>query len=423
MNQHLTVQQLSSALDGALLGPSLEVVVRHLAVCADCRERQSRLVRHDDVLRRLLSPEVDESFLDALGSRAEDIAVAITRGVPPPAMATTVPLLHEEDPYQSGEPPMDPSLGVERLVAQEGGYGRIGMKPTGSTHPPEADPAEAQRWLEALENGQTADPNTFTMPPRHPSEGESSAYGLPQWLEEPAPGPHAPSAPREPQHLRLVPTPDETPMAYGDPLEADPAYADPMDEYAEADPYAYRSPIPQDPHTPRTLMPMSLDPYGQRITEPEPSYVPPNWVPPRHVPPAHPSSSASAYAQAPRTEHEEPAGDALQSGYATRESAIAASRRLELDEKRARALQRHWLIAGASVFVLLLIVLALQLVPAARLKPAAPSEPSPAHAPDLSSASSRPPVEEVVPPPQEAPADSGEVAPEDAPEDTSSVEP
>ena len=51
---HLTVQQLSASLDGALTGPSLELVVRHLAACHDCRDRQARLAKHDDALRRLL---------------------------------------------------------------------------------------------------------------------------------------------------------------------------------------------------------------------------------------------------------------------------------------------------------------------------------------------------------------------------------
>ena len=40
---HLTVQQLSASLDGSLAGPSLELVVRHLAVCHECRDRQARL--------------------------------------------------------------------------------------------------------------------------------------------------------------------------------------------------------------------------------------------------------------------------------------------------------------------------------------------------------------------------------------------
>ena len=398
MNQHLTVQQLSSALDGALVGPSLEVVVRHLAVCVDCRDRQSRLVRHDDVLRRLLSPEAGEAFLEALGARAEDVAVAIARGTPPPPLVTSVPLLHEEDPYASGEPPVDPGLGSDRFVAQEGGYGRIGMKPTGSTQPPEADAAEARRWLDALENG-PADARAFTESPQGP-EPEATAFGLPQWIEDRA-GHGAPPS-REPQPLRLVPAPEPLPP---------PFYDESLERHAEGDPYAPPAsmPLPADPYTPRTLMPISLDPYGQRISEPMPEPPPP-----------------PVYAQAPRERDASASASAPEPGYATRGTALAAARRRAIEEARVRGLKRHWLIAGASVCVLLLIVLALQLVPAAKMKPAPSTESPPAvgsGTQDLSSASSRAPVEEVVPPkPADVPVDTSVFA-EDAPEDSTGVEP
>jgi hypothetical protein len=405
VSHHLTVQQLSSALDGALLGPSLEVVVRHLAVCADCRDRQSRLVRHDDVLRRLLSPEAGEAFLEALGARAEDIAVAIARGVQPPPMATTVPLLHEEDPYQPSEPPMDPRLGLDRLVAQEGGYGRIGMKPTASTQPPESDAAEARRWLDAAETGTPVDPGAFVSDPRGASGPDSSMFALPQWIEERA-SHSAPPPSREPQHLRLVPAPEEPPP-FGAP-----------EGYREVDPYA-----------PRTLMPISRtpDPYPSRMPE----------YPPADAPPP-------AYAQAPRNHaefdepHHEPARYATaESGYATRGSAIAAARRRALEEARLRGLKRHWWIAGASVCVLLVIVLALQFAPAKKQKgSAAPrlefargdssalAPPVGTGSPETQSASSRVPIDEVVPPkPRDVPADSEDVFLEDAPEDSVSIEP
>src|SRR5437762_12023564 len=102
---HVTVQQLSAALDGALTGPSLELVVRHLAACHECRDRQARLVKHDDALRRLLAPEPRDLFLVDLTRRAEELVSAITRGMPAPAIVTSVPLQHEEDPYLPVEPP------------------------------------------------------------------------------------------------------------------------------------------------------------------------------------------------------------------------------------------------------------------------------------------------------------------------------
>ncbi len=396
MNHHLTVQQLSSALDGALTGPSLEVVVRHLAACTDCRERQSRLVRHDDVLRRLLAAETEEAFLEALGSRGEDIAVAIARGVQPPPMATTVPLIDEEDPYQPGEPPLDPALGLDRLVAQEGGYGRIGMKPTASTQAPEADADEARRWLAAAENA--TDPNAFAAGPQDPTRHDQPEFELPSWMDESAARrTSASTPPREPQRLWLVPTPGETPtLPFGT-----------SDIGDEDDPYSHRS-----------LMPMSMDPHMARRPASMPAY-----------PPALPPSS---YAQMPGAypeSFEEPMAPApAETGYATRGSAIAAARRRAQDARR-RGLQRHWLIAGGSVGVLLLIVLALQLAPAKDKSGAiagqgADSARAVPGAPDLRSASSPTPVDEVVPPtPRDAPADSAGASAEDAPEDSSNVEP
>jgi hypothetical protein len=83
---HLTVQQLSAALDGALGGPSLELVVHHLAHCHECRDRQARLARNDDALRRLLSQDPHDFFLDDLERRVESLVVAIMRGLPVPPM-------------------------------------------------------------------------------------------------------------------------------------------------------------------------------------------------------------------------------------------------------------------------------------------------------------------------------------------------
>lgn len=399
---HLTVQQLSSALDGALVGPSLEVVVRHLAVCGDCRDRQSRLVRHDDVLRRLLSPEAGEAFLEALGSRAEDIAVSIVRGVQPPPMATTVPLLHEEDPYQPGEPPMDPSLGLDRLVAQEGGYGRIGMKPTGTTQPPESDADEARRWLDAVENGTHGDPNAYGADPQDLSRHDSPAFELPSWMEDRGTrGASASPPPREPQRLWLVPTPGETPTL---PFAA----TDP----AEADPYGHRS-----------LMPMSVDPHAARMPASMPGYPPASAPPPSYAQPSDPYSESFE-------EPPPPAYATLETGYATRGTAIAAARRRAQDEARRRGLQRHWLIAAASVCVLLLIVLALQLTPPKDKSAVAGKATMPRDSlvipgsSELRSASSPTPVDEVVPPmPRDVPADSADVFAEDAPEDSLSGEP
>jgi len=199
---HLTVQQLSSALDGALGGPSLELVVRHLARCHECRDRQARLARFDDALRRLLAVDPHEFFLDDLGRRAESIVVAVARGLPVPPMVTSLPLIDDEDPYEAVEPPPEvrPELGRAAELARHAGFGRIGLKPTASAQAPASDPEQADRMLEALASGDTADfeeltARDFDAPDAGTDAGDAEAEGipdgpvfdLPEWVKEGAP--------------------------------------------------------------------------------------------------------------------------------------------------------------------------------------------------------------------------------------------
>lgn len=185
---HLTVQQLSAALDGALTGPSLELVVRHLAACHECRDRQSRLTKHDDALRRLLAQDPGEEFMDELTKRAEAWVLAIARGTPEPIPHASVPLPHEEDPASPVEPPPPPprpELGRAGELASEAGWGRIGLKPTASTHAPESEPEEAHRLLEATERGELSDSTGLTGKGRReqpPVDGP--VFDLPAWLQE-----------------------------------------------------------------------------------------------------------------------------------------------------------------------------------------------------------------------------------------------
>ncbi len=204
---HLTVQQLSAALDGALGGPSLELVVHHLAHCHECRDRQARLARNDDVMRRLLALDPHDFFLDDLERRVEALLVAIMRGLPVPPMVTTSPLQGDEDPYQPAEPPLPerPELGRAGTIAQEAGFGRIGLKPAASTQAPQSDPVEAQRLLEALERGDTGDFTELTAHGMHePTELDGPVFDLPGWIKQRAPSdPGSKSRPREVQKLNL----------------------------------------------------------------------------------------------------------------------------------------------------------------------------------------------------------------------------
>jgi hypothetical protein len=208
---HLTVQQLSSALDGALGGPSLELVVRHLARCHECRDRQARLARFDDALRRLLAQDPHEFFLEDLGRRSESIVVAVARGLPVPPMVTSIPLIDDEDPYEAMEPPPEvrPELGRAAELARHAGFGRIGMKPTAPAQAPAADPEQAQRMLEALSSGDTADFEELTARDLGAGDaaggvGEAEAeegpdgpvFDLPAWVKEGAPRRRATPRPR-----------------------------------------------------------------------------------------------------------------------------------------------------------------------------------------------------------------------------------
>lgn len=79
--RHLTVQQLSASLDGALVGVSLELVVRHLATCRECRDRHARLSKQDDTLRHLLGWDPGAQFFEDASIRIEAILDAESRGV------------------------------------------------------------------------------------------------------------------------------------------------------------------------------------------------------------------------------------------------------------------------------------------------------------------------------------------------------
>ncbi len=270
---HLTVQQLSASLDGALTGPSLELVVRHLAACHDCRDRQARLAKHDDALRRLLAQEPKDIFLDDLTRRAESLVTAISRGLPAPVMVTSVPLLHEEDPYAPAEPPPLPSrpeLGRSGEMAKLAGWGRIGMKPTASTHAPPSDPAEAQRMLEALGSGNADDFTELTaQESQEDSRIDGPMFDLPAWIKDQSGrvGPRV-EGPREVPRLSLF-------------FEELDAHAAGMtreavnevfrrDEAPEAPPFADESLAPE---------PLAHDlPVNDPVPPEHAAYAPPRWT-------------------------------------------------------------------------------------------------------------------------------------------------
>ena len=88
--RHVTVQQLSAFIDGALAGVSRELVTRHLAACADCRERHALWHIYDEVLQRVLSWEPNERTMEEASARVELTLTAERRGLPPPEFTSVL---------------------------------------------------------------------------------------------------------------------------------------------------------------------------------------------------------------------------------------------------------------------------------------------------------------------------------------------
>lgn len=90
---HLTIQQVSASLDGALDGVSLELVVRHLGSCRDCRDRHARLSKQDDAMRRMLAFEPTELAMSDAVARVDAVLAAEVRGdTQPMVLAVQAPV-------------------------------------------------------------------------------------------------------------------------------------------------------------------------------------------------------------------------------------------------------------------------------------------------------------------------------------------
>jgi hypothetical protein len=446
---HLTVQQLSASLDGALTGPSLELVVRHLAACHDCRDRQARLAKHDDALRRLMGQEPTDIFLDDLTRRAEALATAIARGMPAPVMVTSVPLLHEEDPFAPVEPPPlppRPELGKSGQMAKEAGWGRIGVKPTASTQAPQSDPEEAQRMLEALASGSSDDFTELTSQgPEAHTPVDGPVFDLPAWIKDQSGMGKRPAGPREVPKLDLFfedlheHAPGMTREAMNEAFRRDSEPEQPGREASE------RMPEPHDDAT-----------GGESVPAAHAAYAPPGWsgdsraredVAPAdgewfdvgrqepdagyapaesavHAPagwefePPPPADPAQA-AWAPEARHP---GSPDPGAYPQAFPAPFGEQRADLypasSPRRAAGMDPVAVLAIATVAALFLIVLTLQLVPAASRTPGhanshglsggkfpqeqvpgrGAEEPAPAAPkPHVRTAESPPPVDQIVP--------------------------
>jgi anti-sigma factor RsiW len=89
--RHVSVQQLSAFVDGALSGVSRELVTRHLATCGACRDRHQRWRESGETLQRALSWMPDERLLDDWSARIELAITAERKGLPVPGFSSALP--------------------------------------------------------------------------------------------------------------------------------------------------------------------------------------------------------------------------------------------------------------------------------------------------------------------------------------------
>jgi hypothetical protein len=84
---HLTVHQVSAHLDGALVGTSLDLVVRHLKQCEACRGELAALRAQDQVLARLIAHDPGEAWFEEFHEELERALSGDPPVAPKPAPA------------------------------------------------------------------------------------------------------------------------------------------------------------------------------------------------------------------------------------------------------------------------------------------------------------------------------------------------
>lgn len=281
---HLTIQQLSASLDGALTGPSLDLVVRHLAMCPECRDRQARLVRTDDALRRLLAQQTTDAFLDDLSMRAESWIAAIAQGLPEPHARPQAHVTSSTPSSFTPPPAPEPLPTPAPSVVHQAGWGVIGMKPSVPAQPPVSDPDETRRLLEAMDR---AERTSAATPPSANPTPEHAPDDLPTWLQEQARLAAQSQLPQGPG-LAQASAPPTAPF----PREASaPAWPLPQPAVEAPRPWFVPSPVP----APAMAVPQEHAAYAPPSLMPSPST--PSPAP--HLPPTMPPVAAMSAPVAP----------------------------------------------------------------------------------------------------------------------------
>jgi carboxypeptidase family protein/putative zinc finger protein len=92
--RHLTQHQLSAAIDGALVGVSLQLVERHLEACEPCRLRSVRLHRTHEALMVLFRFEGGPALVESHGEESAPAAIPAV-AIPPAAIIASEPIAAE----------------------------------------------------------------------------------------------------------------------------------------------------------------------------------------------------------------------------------------------------------------------------------------------------------------------------------------
>ena len=86
---HLTIQQLVAQTDGALTGPSLTLVEKHIAECETCWHEMERLAEQDALLASIITVDPGDAFFDDLAASVEAEISGRKKPAPRPAARPT----------------------------------------------------------------------------------------------------------------------------------------------------------------------------------------------------------------------------------------------------------------------------------------------------------------------------------------------
>jgi len=301
--RHVTAQQLSAFLDGALSGVSRELVTRHLAACADCRERHALWHIYDEVLQRVLSWEPNERTMEEASARVELTLTAERRGMAPPEFTSVLhPVIVSPGPASPSASGLFPTLPPITNPASYAAPAQGRSAPPSPPPMPYAPPPPLAR----IAPPPAPAPAPAPPPVQIGIVPSANAYPLdPPEAATPAPRPYA--AP--PPHIAPAAPPASPPQWYAPPPQA---YVPPPASQQYGPPQGYGPPPALPQYGPPPAQGYAPPPAPQQWYAPPP---PPGYAPPisahedlRPHAPAHAPAHAAPWATMPVPEKKSPWG-------------------------------------------------------------------------------------------------------------------